>query len=76
MKDEVGDVAQGFGWAIDLVQGFAGVLVGCDCCRSRVFQAVQGRVGCFVRASVFARGFAEVFGSGGYVEEVVGDLEQ
>ena len=76
MQDEVGDVAEGCGWAIDLVQGFAGVAVGGDCCGSRVFHAVQGRVGCFVRAGVFAGGFAEGFGGGGYVEEVVGDLEQ
>ena len=76
MQDEICDVTQDVGWTIDLVQGFAGVAVGCDCCGSRVFHAVKGRVSCFVRTSVFAWCFAEGFGGGGYIEKVVRDLKQ
>ena len=75
MEDEIRDVAESFGGAIDLVQGFAGVAVGCDGGGSRVFHAVKGRVSCFVRTSVFAWCFAEVFGGRRYVEKVVGDLK-
>ena len=54
VEDEVGDATKNVGGVIDLVQGFAGVVMGFDSCGSRLFHAVQGWISCFVRARVFA----------------------
>ncbi len=61
----VGEVLDEFGGLGGEVEGFG----------AGFFEAVEGGVGGFSSFAVGADGFAELFGGGGFVEDVVGDLE-
>src|SRR6266498_3572821 len=76
LQNKISDGAQPLGGPAQTFQRSASRLVNVTQVFARGLDSVECRVSCLFRAQVLARSFAEGFGSGGDVKQIVRDLKK